>query len=50
MFPHGRSASAGGADKGTRIDALSWAKRMEASGAGEILVTSMDGDGTKRSY
>lgn len=39
-----------GGRKATGIDALSWAKRMEASGTGEILLTSMDRDGTKRGY
>ena len=34
----------------TRIDVLSWGKRMEASGAREILVASMDRDETKRGY
>lgn len=32
------------------IDAVDWAKQMEALGAGEILLTSMDGDGTKAGY
>ncbi len=32
------------------IDAVEWAKRVEALGAGEILLTSMDGDGTKAGY
>ena len=31
----------------TGLDAVDWAKRMEANGAGEILLTSMDRDGTK---
>ncbi len=31
----------------TGLDAVAWAKRMEAYGAGEILLTSMDRDGTK---
>lgn len=34
----------------TGIDALRWAKRMESYGAGEILLTSMDYDGTKKGY
>jgi len=34
----------------TGIDALFWAKRMEEMGAGEILLTSMDRDGTKDGY
>jgi cyclase len=32
------------------IDALAWAKRMEVYGAGEILLTSMDRDGTRLGY
>ena len=34
----------------TGIDALEWALRVEALGAGEILLTSMDRDGTKEGY
>lgn len=34
----------------TGIDALDWARRVEALGAGEILLTSMDRDGTKDGY
>ena len=34
----------------TGIDAVEWAKRMEAYGAGEILLTSMDRDGTKQGF
>ncbi|WP_419798405.1 MAG: imidazole glycerol phosphate synthase subunit HisF [Terasakiella sp.] len=36
-----------GGRKETGIDAVEWAKKMEAYGAGEILLTSMDRDGTK---
>lgn len=34
----------------TSLDALSWAKEVEARGAGEILLTSMDADGTKAGF
>ena len=34
----------------TGVDAIEHARRAEAEGAGEILLTSMDGDGTKRGY
>jgi len=34
----------------TGLDAVEWAKKAEALGAGEILLTSMDGDGTKEGY
>lgn len=32
------------------LDAVEWAKQAEELGAGEILLTSMDGDGTKAGY
>jgi len=34
----------------TGLDGVEWAKRMEEYGAGEILLTSMDRDGTKDGY
>lgn len=34
----------------TGIDAVEWAMKAESLGAGEILLTSMDGDGTKSGY
>ena len=34
----------------TGIDAVEWAKKVQALGAGEILLTSMDGDGTKKGF
>lgn len=39
-----------GGRKTTGIDAVEWAKKMADFGAGEILLTSMDGDGTKAGY
>ncbi len=39
-----------GGRKDTGIDALEWAKQVEKLGAGEILLTSMDADGTKNGY
>ncbi|MEM4524630.1 MAG: HisA/HisF-related TIM barrel protein, partial [Archaeoglobaceae archaeon] len=39
-----------GGRKATGIDAVSWAKKVEKLGAGEILLTSMDRDGTKDGY
>jgi len=39
-----------GGRNATGIDALEWAQRMEEYGAGEILLTSMDCDGTKDGY
>jgi imidazole glycerol-phosphate synthase subunit HisF len=43
VFTHGGRTPAG-------LDALAWARRMEALGAGEILLTSMDRDGTRDGY
>ncbi|MCH8038623.1 MAG: imidazole glycerol phosphate synthase subunit HisF [Proteobacteria bacterium] len=43
VFTHGGRAATG-------LDALDWVKRMAALGAGEILLTSMDRDGTRRGY
>ena len=43
VFIHGGRTSTG-------IDAVEWAQLMEARGAGEILLTSMDRDGTKDGY
>jgi cyclase len=34
----------------TGLDAVEWAKKVEALGCGEILLTSMDADGTKNGY
>jgi cyclase len=34
----------------TGLDAVEWSRRMEAAGAGEILLTSMDRDGTRAGY
>lgn len=39
-----------GGRKPTGIDAVEWAVRMESYGSGEILLTSMDRDGTKDGY
>jgi len=39
-----------GGRKGTGIDAIEWSKRVYELGAGEILLTSMDADGTKEGY
>ena len=43
IFTHGGRESTG-------IEAISWARRMTALGAGEILLTSMDRDGTKQGF
>lgn len=39
-----------GGRKPTGINAIEWAKKMTACGAGEILLTSMDRDGTKNGF
>jgi cyclase len=39
-----------GGRKATGIDAVQWAQRMERAGAGEILLTSMDRDGTRDGF
>ncbi len=39
-----------GGRKPTGLDAVAWAQRMEHAGAGEILLTSMDRDGTRAGF
>jgi cyclase len=39
-----------GGKQGTGIDALEWAREAESRGAGEILLTSIDADGTENGY
>ena len=39
-----------GGRKATGLDAVEWARRMAAAGAGEILLTSMDRDGTRDGF
>jgi imidazole glycerol-phosphate synthase subunit HisF len=39
-----------GGRRPTGLDAVEWARRMEAAGAGEILLTSMDRDGTRDGF
>jgi len=39
-----------GGRRPTGIDAVDWARRMQAAGAGEILLTSMDRDGTREGF
>ena len=39
-----------GGRENTGLDVLNWAKKVEELGAGEILLTSMDGDGTQNGY
>ena len=39
-----------GGRENTGLDVITWAKKVEQLGAGEILLTSMDGDGTQNGY
>ena len=39
-----------GGRENTGLDAVAWARQVVALGAGEILLTSMDGDGTQAGY
>ncbi len=48
--PPGWEVFVSGGRTATGLDAITWAQRVEALGAGEILLTSMDGDGTKNGY
>jgi len=47
--PHWEVYTHGGR-RPTGLDALEWGRRMEAAGAGEILLTSMDRDGTRNGF
>jgi cyclase len=48
--PSGFEVTTHGGRRGTGIDAVQWAELAESSGAGEILLTSMDADGTKDGF
>ncbi len=48
--PGGWQVHTHGGRKPTGLDAVAWAQRMVACGAGEILLTSMDRDGTKAGF
>jgi cyclase len=50
LTPFKWAISTHGGRKMRQIDAVKWAKKMEELGAGEILLTSMDRDGTKDGY
>ncbi|MBR3533917.1 MAG: imidazole glycerol phosphate synthase subunit HisF [Clostridiales bacterium] len=49
-FPSGWEVVIAGGTKPTGLDALGWAKEAVSLGAGEILLTSMDRDGTKSGF
>jgi cyclase len=48
--PAGWDVYVKGGRENTGLDALAWARQVVALGAGEILLTSMDGDGTQAGY
>lgn len=48
--PSGFEVTTHGGTRSAGIDAVEWAKKGEARGVGEILLNSMDGDGTKRGF
>ncbi|WP_433377315.1 imidazole glycerol phosphate synthase subunit HisF [Streptosporangium sp. CA-115845] len=48
--PSGFEVTTHGGRRGTGIDAVEWARRGAELGAGEILLNSMDGDGTRDGY
>ncbi|WP_062432150.1 imidazole glycerol phosphate synthase subunit HisF [Herbidospora daliensis] len=48
--PSGFEVTTHGGRRGTGIDAVEWAARGQELGVGEILLNSMDGDGTKDGY
>jgi imidazole glycerol-phosphate synthase subunit HisF len=48
--PSGFEVTTHGGRQGTGIDAVDWARRAAELGAGEILLNSMDADGTKDGY
>jgi cyclase len=49
-LPSGFEVVVSGGQKGTGLDAAEWAVRCKTLGAGELLPTSMDGDGTLAGY
>ena len=50
MTPSGFEVTTHGGRRGTGIDAVEWAQRGQELGAGEILLNSMDADGTKDGF
>jgi cyclase len=50
QMPSGFEVVIRGGTTGTGIDVVAWAKRCEDLGAGELLVTSIDADGTQEGY
>ena len=50
QVPSGFEVMVNGGRKGTGLDAVEWARKVEDLGAGAILPTSMDSDGTQAGY
>ena len=50
QLPSGFEVVIRGGTTGTGLDAVKWAKRCETLGAGELLLTSKDADGTQAGY
>lgn len=50
QYPSGFEVTTHGGTKSAGLDALEWAKKGEELGVGEILLNSMDGDGTKAGF
>ena len=50
IMPSGYEVTTHGGKKKTNIDVLKWAKQGVRNGAGEILLTSMNSDGTRKGY
>ncbi|HWG99302.1 MAG TPA: imidazole glycerol phosphate synthase subunit HisF [Pilimelia sp.] len=48
--PSGFEVTTHGGRRGTGLDAVDWARRVADDGAGEILLNSMDADGTKSGF
>lgn len=48
--PSGFEVTTHGGTRSAGIDAIEWARQADALGVGEILLNSMDGDGTKRGF
>jgi cyclase len=48
--PSGFEVTTHGGRRGTGIDAVEWAQRAEQLGVGEVLLNSMDADGTKQGF
>jgi cyclase len=50
LYPPRWNVSTYGGTRPTELDAVEWAREVEARGAGEILLTSMDADGTQAGF